>query len=40
MHNKYTPESRAQIATNKSMVIDRPPSFYEDDLERYKNKFR
>jgi hypothetical protein len=26
--------------TNKSMMVERPPSFYEDDFERYKNKFR
>ena len=25
---------------NKSMMNERPPSFYEEDLERYRNKFR
>jgi DNA-directed RNA polymerase subunit omega len=25
---------------NKSMMNEKPPSFYEDDLERYRNKFR
>jgi hypothetical protein len=25
---------------NKSMMHEHPPSFYEDDLERYRNKFR
>jgi len=39
--NGYANESRMTINRgNKSMMNERPPNFYEDDLERYRNKFR
>ena len=35
--------SRAKVyggGGHKSMMNEKPPSFYEEDLERFKNKFR